>query len=150
MKKIWSHCLALGVLAAVTAPAASPAMAQATACGTYQPGLIGFLSSSTRPATCVYQGPYMVNQGPVYDGPALIAPHRTYAQSRTINSYVHGEYRVAAPARAVRYGAVKRRAMVNVRNEPRLRGSGKPQVVRADAEVRIYGPRRMEIRLYRR
>jgi hypothetical protein len=27
---------------------------------------------------------------------------------------------------------------------------GKPQVVRARAEVRIYGPERMDIRLYRR
>ncbi len=35
----------------------------------------------------VYQGDYMVNRGPVYSGPAVIAPQPTYAPAPTAVGY---------------------------------------------------------------
>ena len=49
----------------------------------------------------------------------------------------------------VRRGPVVKRTTVNVEGDV-APAKGKPQVVRANAEVRIYGPARMDIRLYRR
>jgi hypothetical protein len=152
MKKSLSHALAAGALAAATWLASSPAMANpAVACGVYQPGLLAFMTR-TRPAPpCAYQGDYMVNRGPVYDGPAVVAPQPTYSPSPR----VVGSYRVES-GRLVRRQAVKRvdrtvvkRPAVNLKNELPAR-KGKAQTVHARAEVRIYGPDRMDIRLYRR
>jgi hypothetical protein len=153
MKKYLSHCLVATALA-VAAPAnISPASAQAIACSYYQPGLLAALSlAPPHPAPCEYQGPYIVKQGPVYDGPALVAPQATYAPSRTLN-YVYGPYQPVVAAPAVRHTTVERtvrkKTVVSMTNELPA-NKGKPQVVRARAEVRIYGPERMDIRLYRR
>jgi hypothetical protein len=160
MKKSLSETFVAAALAVATLLAASPARAQAVACG-YQPGLLAWLSgSAVRPAgPCVYQGDYMVQQGPVYDGPAVIAPQPTYSPSPTYAAeYVHGPYAVqrAAPAPVVRRTTVRRvtrttvrKPVVNVKNQLPP-GKGKVQIVRARAEVRIYGSDRMDIRLYRR
>jgi hypothetical protein len=147
MKTSLTICLVAGALVSVALPATSPAMAQAVACGAYQPGLLAFMLR-TRPAPCSYQGDYMVQQGPTYDGPAVIAPQPTYSPSRTVvgympgphAGYMHGPYQ-AEPATHVR------RTVVNNDLPPR---KGKVQIVKAQAEVRIYGPERMEIKLYRR
>jgi hypothetical protein len=157
MNKSLAHYLVAGALAAATLPFATPVMAQAVACGNYQPGLIAFLTRE-RPAPCAYQGDYMVKQGPTYDGPAVIAPQPTYSPSPRVAGYVHGPYR-AQPAvvedepvvrrvnRVKRMGA--KHSVVSVKNDLPP-GKGKVQTVRARAEVRIYGPERMDIRLYRR
>jgi hypothetical protein len=137
MKKMLTHYLVAGALAA-TCAFASPAMAQAVACGVYQPGMLAFLTR-TRPAPCSYQGDYLVNQGPTYSGPAVIAPQPTYSPSPTVGGYVHGSYRVAR-ASVARHTVARRIGS----------GKGKVEIVRARAEVRIYGPERMDIRLYRR
>lgn len=144
MKTSLSICLIAGALAA----AASPVKAQAVACGAYQPGLLAFLARE-RPAPCSYQGDYIVQQSAAYDGPAVIAPQSTYSPSRTVVGYVpathaggymHGPYRMEPAVRV-------RRAVVKSDLPPR---KGKVQIVKARAEVRIYGPERMEIKLYRR
>src|SRR3954465_1068503 len=132
MKQTLTHYLVAGALAAAALPFASPAMAQAVACGIYQPGLLAFLTG-TRPAPCSYQGDYLVNQGPTYDGPAVMAPQPTYSPSPTVGGYVHGPYRVDA-APVVRRTVVRRAGS----------GKGKVEIVRARAEVRIYGPQRMD------
>jgi hypothetical protein len=152
MKKYVLHCLAAAAVVSAAPASISPAAAQAVACSYYQPGLLAALSlAPPHPAPCEYQGPYIVKQGPVYDGPAIVAPQPTYAPSRTLN-YVHGPYRPVVAEPAVRHTTVKRtrtKTVVNVKNDlPATKG--KPQVVRARAEVRIYGPERMDIRLYRR
>ena len=144
----------MGAALAAAAPAnISPAAAQAVACSYYQPGLL----LPYRWRRCIQRrasikARYIVKQGPVYDGPAIVAPQATYAPSRTIN-YVHGPYHPVVAEPAVRHRTVKRtvrkKTVVNVKNElPATKG--KPQIVRARAEVRIYGPERMDIRLYRR
>jgi hypothetical protein len=153
MKKYVTHCLVRGALVAAALASISPAAAEPVACSYYQPGLLAALSlAPARPVLCEYQGPYIVKQGPVYDGPAIVAPQATYAPSRTLN-YVHGPYHPVVAEPAVRRTSVKRtgpkKTVVDVKNElPATKG--KPQVVRARAEVRIYGPERMDIRLYRR
>jgi hypothetical protein len=155
-------------LAAAAALFSLPASAQsdrAVGCSYYQPGMLAFITG-VRPAPCAYQGDYMVNQGPMYDGPARPAPQPTYAPTPMAQHYpyVHGQYRMSgAPAaettvvrrttrskRITEKRAVKgKRMTVGVKNElPPAKG--KPKIVKAQAEVRIYGPDRMEIRLFRR
>ena len=163
MKKSMVRSLVAGALAAAVLPVASPAMAQAVACGSYQPGLLAFVMR-TRPAPCVYQGDYLVQQGPTYDGPAVIAPQPTYSPSRTVGGYVpgpyagggymHGPYRTepaveVAPGPVVRRTTTMRVRRTVVKNDLPPR-KGKLQIIKAQAEVRIYGPERMEIKLYRR
>src|SRR3954465_12194882 len=94
MKKTMTHWMFAGALVTAALPFASPAMAQAVGCGTYQPGLIAFVTR-VRPALCSYQGDYIAQQGPAYDGPAVIAPQPTYSPSPTVAGYVHRPYRVA-------------------------------------------------------
>ena len=133
MQKPGLVALACGALAAAFAMT-SPAAAQPIACTYFSPGML----SAVRPAgPCVYQGDRIAQQGPVYDGPAVIAPQPTYAPSRTATgySYVPGRYQDAAVMQ-----------MEPVRS---MRGEGTPQIVPARAEVHIYGPDRMDIRLYR-
>ena len=154
MKKSMFCGLVVSALAAATLPLASPAVA----CGYYQPGLLAVMTG-IRPATCVYQGDYLVQQGPTYDGPAVIAPQPTYSPSRTVGGYVsglyagggymHGPYRTE-PAVEIAPGPVvpMRVRHAVVKNDPPRKG--KVQIVKAQAEVRIYGPERMEIKLYRR
>jgi hypothetical protein len=148
MKKTLAHSLVAGGFFAAAVPLASPAMAQAVACGIYHPGLIALLAP-VHPAPCAYQGDRIAEQGPIYDGPAIIAPQRTYSPSPTVGGYVPGPYRVSS-------GHVGRRApvsgvrRVNVTNVlPAGKGKDKVEIVKARGEVRIYGSERMEIRLYR-
>ena len=136
MNKTLNHWLLAGALVVVALPFASPAKAQAVACGIYRTGLIALLAD-VRPAPCSYQGDYIVQLGPVYSGPAVIAPQPTYSPSPTMAGYVRGPYRA---------GPVRR---VSVKNEL-PEGKGKVEIVQARAEVRIYGSERMEILLYRR
>jgi hypothetical protein len=182
MKKLLSHALPAGLLTAATLMLSAPAHAY---CGNYQPGMLAFIAGSPpRPAVCAYQGDYMVNQGPMYDGPARVAPQPTYAPARTATAsypYVHGQYKMSVEpvertvvrTRPVKRTVVKRKVVkedvverdvvkrkakrasggkrmtVEVKNElPPTKG--KPKVIRAQAEVRIYSPERMEIRLFRR
>ena len=151
MKNSLGHYLAAGMLAAAALPFASPATAGAVSCGYYRPGLFTYMA--VRPAPCVYQGDYMVQQWASYDGPALIAPQPTYSPSPTVAGYVHGPYRTApvvvrrATVTRVRYAGVNG-PVVSVRNDL-PRSNGKVEIVRARAEVRIYGRQRMDIRLYR-
>ena len=124
----------LFVAGALLASFASPAMA----------GGCGAIIAPVRPAFCVYQGDYMVQQWASYDGPALIAPQDTYSPSRTVGVYVRpeplavDEYRLGA-------GVAVRPVRVAT---PAVR-EGKVEVVKAQAEVRIYNKQRMDIRLYR-
>jgi hypothetical protein len=143
MKKTLAYYLLAGALAAATLPFAPPAMAQAVACGIYRPGLLALLAP-VHPAPCAYQGDRIAEQGPIYDGPAIIAPQRIYSPSPTVGGYVHGPYRVQSEG-VVRRSGVRR---VSVKNELPA-GKGKVEIVHARAEVRIYGTERMEIRLYR-
>jgi hypothetical protein len=176
MKKSLSDFLRSGVLAA-TAALLLAAPAHAAACGNYQPGMLAFMTG-TRPAPCPYQGDYMVKQGPTYGGPAVVAPQPTYAPTPTAADYPYVSSqksgsalaaetgparkrvvrsatvkRVAVKSTAAKHAAVKRaagkRPVVNVKNELPPR-KGKVQIVQARAEVRIYSPDRMDIRLYRR
>jgi hypothetical protein len=147
MKKILNHGLLAGALVAGALPFASPAMAQAVACGIYRPGLIAFVTR-VRPAPCSYQGDRIAHQGPTYSGPAIVAPQPTYSPSPSVAGYVPAPYRVAASERVVGGAPVSRVSRVSVRNELPA-GKGKVEVVHARAEVRIYGSERMEIRLYR-
>jgi hypothetical protein len=147
MKNILTHYLFAGVLAAAALPFASPAMAQAVACGIYRPGLFAFVTG-VRPAPCAYQGDYIAQQGPTYDGPAIVAPQPTYSPSPTVGGYVHGRYRVASRP-VVRRSSVSRVKRVSVESDLPA-AKGKVEIVHARAEVRIYGSERMEIKLYRR
>jgi hypothetical protein len=114
--------------------------------------MLAWIAGAVRPAPCTYQGDYIAQQGPIFDGPAIYAPQPTYAPSPTLN-YTYGDYQdqgYVGPA--VRYPTVRhsvRRNAVRVRNEL-PRGKGKPEIVRAKAEVRIYSRDRMDIKLYRR
>lgn len=146
MKKNLAYALVAGALLAPL-PFASQAEA-GTACGAYR----GWFTAPVRPAPCSYQGPYMVEQGPYYDGPAVIAPQPTYSPSRNVAAYVPGPYSAApvADVAPVRYrrNVEKKSTRVSVKGDAPAR-KGKVQVVKARAEVRIYGPERMEIKLYR-
>jgi len=138
MKTSASHLFAAASLAAVAFMGAS---SPAAACGYYRAGLLEWLAGPyvVRPATCVYQGDRIVEQGPTYDGPAIIHPQPVYQPSVT---YPHGlRTAVVAPRETVVRRTTVRRT---------TRSSGKPEIVRANAEVKIYSPERMEIRLYRR
>lgn len=145
MKNKFAYALVAGALVAPL-PFASPAEAGWGGCG-YRPGLF---TSAIRPATCAYQGDYMVQQWASHDGPARIAPQDVYAPSRSVANYVHGPYR-AAPAVEVeptyRRTVMRKGAKVSVKSD--LPKKGKVQIVNARAEVRIYGSERMEIKLYR-
>jgi hypothetical protein len=164
--------------------AVTAAEAQCTSCRPdYEPGLLAYLSAKfSKPsapadcAQCAYRGDYMVNQGPVFSGPAVIAPQHTYAPTPTASGYpnvsaraqyeavpnqVEGEvapaspiYRPAPSRRYVqlhepRSRPVMRRRVVQVKHDAPP-AKGKPQIIRARAEVKIYGPQRMDIRLFRR
>jgi hypothetical protein len=141
MQKSLTHYLVAGALTATAVAFTLPA--EAGGCGYDR----GFFAAPIRPALCVYQGDYMVQQWASYDGPALIAPQDVYAPSRT---YVQSAYRVE-PAVALEPAPVIHRRVkhgVSVRGDL-PRGNGNVQVVRATAEVRIYGRERMDIHLYR-
>jgi hypothetical protein len=145
MKQSASHLFAAATVATVALMGAS---SQAVACGYYQPGLFEWLAGPqfVRPATCIYQGDRIAEQGPTYSGPAIIHPQPVYQPTVT---YPHGLYRpgvaVVGPRETiVRRTTVRRAARVTTRSK------GKPEIVRANAEVKIYSPERMEIRLYRR
>jgi hypothetical protein len=152
------------------------------ACSSSQPGLLEFLVSkfSSSQASCVpcptaYNGDYMVNQGPVYSGPAVIAPHATYEPTPTASGYpyVSGQYDANALAqyesraddaqlgteyrppaqlhrrahRSVVFRRAPARKVVILRKiSPKKKGT---QIIRARAEVRIYSKQRMDIHLYR-
>ena len=145
MKKSMAHCLVAGALVAAPLPLAAPASAQAVACGIYQPGLLAYLAP-TRPAPCSYQGDRIAHQGPTFDGPAVVAPQNTYSPSRTV-AFGYYPYRAQRQA-VVHRTAVRRSKRVSV--DDGTADNGKVEVVRARAEVRIYSPERMDIRLYRR
>lgn len=140
----------------------------------YEPGLLEFLargmtasaaSTGTDCANCAPNGDYMVNQGPTYSGPAVIKPQPTYSPTPAASGYpyVSGETKGAAveepePIRSRVYPGVTYRRVVK-RSPPKRRVAnveiarpakkGAPQIIRANAEVRIYGPERMDIRLFR-
>ena len=99
--------------------------------------------SPVRPQCAIYQGDYMVNQGPVFSGPAVIAPQHTYAPTPTAFGYRY--------VSGYSDGVIARHAttrVVNVQTDEPA-GEGAAQIVRARAEVRIYSPQRMDIRLFR-
>lgn len=175
-KKSLSRALHAAMLATAAMLLGAPAHAANVGCGNYQPGMLAFMTG-TRPSPCAYQGDYMAAQGPAYTGPARVAPQPTYAPTRTAADYpyVREQIRTEAPAAervtvrkrtvrsTTRSTTVKRtaakRMVVNVKNDlPPRKGKvkndpprkGKVQVVHARAEVRIYSPERMDIRLYRR
>jgi hypothetical protein len=151
---------------------ATAAYADCGACGSStQPGLLSSLfGASVGCAPCpASSGDYMVNQGPVYSGPAVIAPIPTYTPTPTASGYPYvsaqneGEpsgyqangyqpssrYRVSrvTPAHRTVYRRAPARRMVAMRKGgPAKKGT---QFIRARAEVRIYSPQRMDIRLYR-
>jgi len=156
---------AAGVAALCAATAAS---AQCGSCRPdYEPGLLAALanaftaSASPSCADCapVKQGDYRVKQGPVYSGPAAIAPQPTYAPTQTASGYpyVSGTEappeEVAEPIRRRVYPSVPPRRVVKrtkvAKVQVHLPKKGAPQVIRAIAEVKIYGPERMDIRLIR-
>jgi hypothetical protein len=128
----------------------------------YQPGLLAYLAMAFGGSAT--GGEYMVNQGPTYSGPAVIKPQPTYAPTPNASRYpyVPGEARVAAvellpPTRTRSYPGVSQRRVIK---RPTLRKAAKgevtrsgkkgaPQIIRATAEVTIYGPERMDIRLLR-
>jgi hypothetical protein len=140
MKKTLFQVVAIGALAA----AASPAGAQNVACQDYRPGVFAYMQR-IHPAPCPYQGDYMVQNWASYDGPAVIAPQPTYSPSPSY-AYVPSQYAVQ-PAPVVRRTTVRRYASVK---SSAPSGKGKPEIVRAQAEVRIYNRERMDIKLYRR
>jgi hypothetical protein len=145
MKKSLAHWLVGGAIVAAALPSASPASAQPIACSYYRPGLIALVTGIRPAGPCVYQGDYLVQQGPVYSGPAVIAPQPTYSPSPTLAGYLPGPYRVYGERVVRRIPATR----VSVENELPP-GIGKVEIVHARAEVRIYGRERMDIRLYRR
>jgi len=145
MKKSASHLFAAAAIATAALAAASSAQAQAVGCGYYyQPGLLEWMFGPhpVRPALCVYQGDRIAEQGPTYSGPAIIHPQPVYQPTVT---YPHGLGAAVVEPRET----VVRRTTVR-RTTRTTASSGKPEIVRANAEVKIYGPERMEIRLYRR
>jgi hypothetical protein len=116
-----------------------------------------------------YGTDYMVNQGPVYSGPGVIAPAPTYAPTPTASGYpyVPGQYyeddadevnygypttpRYYRPARVRPYAVdypVRGRRIVNTRyGIPAKRFT--PHVVRARAPVRFQGRNGLDIHLQR-
>ncbi len=138
-----------------------PAPVRCSPCGApvyYQP------ATNCSPCGIGYGRDYMVNQGPVYSGPGLIAPPLTYTPTRLSHgySYISGRYESEPyyqtpyryggyrPAAAPRYAVDHRMhsRVVNVRSDlPAQRRGAK--IIRARADVRILGPQRMDIRLYR-
>ena len=135
MQKILTGLVLTGAL---LAPSSFVSSAAAGGCGA--------IIAPVRPATCVYQGDRIAQQWASYDGPALIAPQDTYAPSPTVGVYVRPE-RLAVDEYGLGLGvAVPVSEPVRVVNPAR---NGKPQVVKARAEVKIYNPQRMDIHLYR-
>ncbi len=161
--------LSAAVVGAAALFAASAAAAQCGSCGpNYEPGLLAALanafsaSASPNCVNCapVKQGEYRVNQGPVYSGPAAVAPQPTYRPTQTAAGYPYvsgsdpvSEEEVGEPIRKRVYPAAparrvfKRTRVAKVEVRPAKKGA--PQVIRAIAEVKIYGPERMDIRLMR-
>ena len=137
MKKTLSQVLTAGALVTAVLSAASPASAQNVACQDYRPGMFAFMQR-IHPAPCAYQGDYMVQQWASYDGPAVIAPQPTYSPSPSY-AYVPGQF-VVQPAPLVRRTAIRRYASVK---SSAPSGKGKTEIVRAQAEVRIYNRERM-------
>src|SRR5204863_30535 len=88
-------------------------------------GGCGAIFAPVRPATCIYQGDYMVRQWALYDGPALIAPQDTYAPSPTVGVYVRPE-RLAVDEYGLGAGVAVRPVRVA---RPALR-EGKVEVVK--------------------
>ncbi len=172
-KKSMSLCrgrLGTAAVAAAALFAASAANAQCGSCrADYEPGLLAFLtkaftaSSSTECPGCApaSHGDYRVKQGPTYAGPAAIAPQPTYSPTPTAAGYPYvgsdvapgQEVELAPPRlyprepvrRIVKRPPPTRMAKVEVQTTKK----GALQIIRAKAEVRIYGPERMDIRLYR-
>lgn len=142
MKKSASHLFAAAAVATVAFATSSPALA----CGYYQPGLFEWLAGPqfVRPATCIYQGDRIAEQGPIYSGPAIVHPQPVYQPTVTYPHGLGAGMAVAPRETVVRRTTVRRAARVTTRSK------GKPEIVRANAEVKIYSPERMEIRLYRR
>jgi hypothetical protein len=151
----------------------SAASANCGVCGSStQPGLLAYLFGTTGCTPCpAGSGDYMVNQGPVYSGPAVIAPPPTYAPTPTASGYpyVYAQGESEAPAyqespvyrdpprrRVSRVVPVHRtvhrhaaiRQVASARKHVPVKKGG-PQFIRARAEVRIYNPQRMDIRLFR-
>ena len=100
-----------------------------------------WLSDRTR-CIPVYQGDYMVDRGPVYSGPALIAPQSTYAPSRTADGYPYVYSRWSA--RPLVYSQpISYRSGERAAPERKIKTSvpeSAPDVDRGRAGERIYGP----------
>lgn len=135
--------------------ATTAASAQCVPCRpAYEPGMLAFLAGLFTPGApeCVRclpmdQHDYIVDQGPVYSGPALIAPHATYAPSPMAVGYPYVlGYGIAPEHRAVRQLPPRRKI---AQAEKKASAKQKAEVINAHAVVKIYGPERMDIRLYR-
>ncbi len=123
--------------------AASSASAEPMDCGSHAFWAKAFpwLSDRTR-CIPVYQGDYMVDRGPVYSGPALIAPQSTYAPSRTADGYPYVYSRWSA--RPLVYSQpISYRSGERAAPERKIKTSvpeSAPDVDRGRAGERIYGP----------
>lgn len=123
--------------------AVSPAGAEPMDCASHAFWAKAFpwLSDRTR-CIPVYQGDYMVDRGPVYSGPALIAPQPTYAPSRTADGYPYVYSRWSA--RPLVYSQpISYRSGERAAPERKIKTSvpeSAPEVIRPRTDGRIYGP----------
>ncbi len=104
------------------------------------------------PCVVGYGGDYIVNQGPVYSGPGVIAPPPTYTPTRLSRGYSYISGRYESEPYYPRYGGYAPAVVSHyaVRHRVHVRGGvSRVKVIRARADVRIHGPDRMDIRLYR-
>jgi hypothetical protein len=99
---------------------------------------------------------YVVNQGPVYSGPAISVPVLTYSESLSAHGYPYVRGTRGYYVRGhgdVYYGDAPshRRPYLYHGHHPRVHGAAdaRSNVVRARAEVRYLSPERMEIKLQR-
>lgn len=101
---------------------------------------------------------YLVNQGPVYSGPAISVRALTYSESLSAGGYpyVRGTrgYYVRGHGDVYYGDAPSHRRPHHIHghhHHPRVHGAADPRgnVVRARAEVRYHSPDRMEIKLQR-
>jgi hypothetical protein len=97
---------------------------------------------------------YVVNQGPVYSGPAITVPVLTYSESPSARNYPYvrdtrGYYVRGHGDVFIGYHGYhhRSRGAVRVHGASDARSNG--SVVRARAEVRYLSPERMEIKLQR-
>ncbi|HZS64721.1 MAG TPA: hypothetical protein VFA53_09545 [Xanthobacteraceae bacterium] len=143
-----------GTLSALaTLCAVSAAEAQCLPCQpVHQPGMLDFMVGLFTPgrydcARCSVtdQHDYIVDEGPDYSGPALIAPEPTYAPSPLSAGYPYVSGYVGAPRYRVA-SVIPPARKVTVKRTP---AKARTEVIRARAVVKIYGPERMDIRLYR-